>query len=139
MTALQVELTEEEYPTVWVATGAYRQFPGRDFHPLATCAFVAHQHLVVGLYGRFYTKKLSIAMPWPPACFLPSSKSIRQFDFVECLFRISYGYRRRSHFVKLITKGGTIMDFRQAGRYWMEYHLNNSKKKYGQGVQRNPR
>jgi hypothetical protein len=27
-----------------------RQFPGRDFHPLATCAFVAHQDIVV-LFG----------------------------------------------------------------------------------------
>jgi hypothetical protein len=36
------------YPTVWVATGMNRQFPERDLHPLATCAFVAHQYVVVG-------------------------------------------------------------------------------------------
>jgi hypothetical protein len=35
------------YPTVWVATGMNRQFPGRNFHPLASCAIVAHQHVVV--------------------------------------------------------------------------------------------
>jgi hypothetical protein len=26
-----------------------RQFPGRDLHPLVSCALVAHLHLVVGL------------------------------------------------------------------------------------------
>jgi hypothetical protein len=31
------------YPTARVATGMNRQFPGRDLHPLVTCAFVAHQ------------------------------------------------------------------------------------------------
>ena len=35
------------YPTVWVATGMNRQFPGRNFHPLASCALVAHQYIVV--------------------------------------------------------------------------------------------
>ncbi len=35
------------YPTAWVATGMNRQFPGRYFHPLVTCAFVAHQDIVV--------------------------------------------------------------------------------------------
>jgi hypothetical protein len=34
------------YPTVWVATGMNRQFPGRNFHPLASYA-LAHQYLVV--------------------------------------------------------------------------------------------
>jgi len=37
-------------PTVWVATGMNRQFPGRNSHPLASCALVAHQHFVVGFY-----------------------------------------------------------------------------------------
>jgi hypothetical protein len=27
-----------------------RQFPGRDLHPLVTCAFVAHQYVVVCLF-----------------------------------------------------------------------------------------
>jgi NAD(P)-dependent dehydrogenase (short-subunit alcohol dehydrogenase family) len=35
------------YPTVRVVTGMNCQFPGRNFHPLATCAFVAHQDIVV--------------------------------------------------------------------------------------------
>jgi len=30
------------------------------------------------------------------------------------------------------------MNFSQAGKYWMEYHRTNSKKKYGEGVQRHP-
>ena len=30
------------YPTVWVATGMNQQFPGRNSHPLAPCALVAH-------------------------------------------------------------------------------------------------
>ena len=34
-------------PTAWVATGMNRQFPGRNSHPLATCALVAHPYLVV--------------------------------------------------------------------------------------------
>ena len=34
------------YPTVWVATGMNRQFPGRDLHPLVSYAFVAHQYIV---------------------------------------------------------------------------------------------
>src|SRR5210317_1615528 len=33
-------------PTAWVATGMNRQFPGRDLHPLAPCALVAHQYIV---------------------------------------------------------------------------------------------
>ena len=32
-------------PTVWVTTGMNRQFPRRDFHPLASCDLVAHQYL----------------------------------------------------------------------------------------------
>ena len=43
------------YPTVWVATGMNRQFPGRNFHPLASCALVAHQHIVVALIFRAAT------------------------------------------------------------------------------------
>jgi hypothetical protein len=35
------------YPTVWVATGMNRQCPGRNFHPLVSCALVAHQYVVV--------------------------------------------------------------------------------------------
>ena len=35
------------YPTVWVATGMNRQFSGRNSHPLAPCALVAHQYIVV--------------------------------------------------------------------------------------------
>ena len=34
------------YPTVWVATGMNRQLPGRNFHPLVSCALVAHQYIV---------------------------------------------------------------------------------------------
>jgi len=34
--------------TAWVATGMYRQFPGRDFHPLVICTFVANQYIVGG-------------------------------------------------------------------------------------------
>ena len=40
-------------PTAWVATGMNRQFPGRNFHPLATCAFVAHQYVVVCPFNWF--------------------------------------------------------------------------------------
>jgi len=39
------------YPTVWVATGMNRQCPGRNFHPLASCALVAHQYVVVSVCG----------------------------------------------------------------------------------------
>ena len=42
-------------PTVWVATEVYRQFPGRDLHPLVICALVAHQHMVF-LYKRSLLK-----------------------------------------------------------------------------------
>lgn len=38
------------YPTVWVATGMNRQFPGRNFHPLVSYALVAHQYIGVGLF-----------------------------------------------------------------------------------------
>ncbi len=41
------------YPTVWVATGMNRQFPGRDLHPLVICAFVAHQHFGGGLFIHY--------------------------------------------------------------------------------------
>ena len=34
-------------PTVWVATRMNRQCPGRDFHPLASYALVAHQYIVM--------------------------------------------------------------------------------------------
>ena len=40
------------YPTVWVATGMNRQCPGRNFHPLASCALVAHQYVMVYFLGR---------------------------------------------------------------------------------------
>jgi hypothetical protein len=40
------------YPTVWVATGMNRQCPGRNFHPLASCALVAHQYIVVHYFKR---------------------------------------------------------------------------------------
>jgi hypothetical protein len=33
------------YLTAWGATGMNRQFPGRNFHPLVICTFVAHQHI----------------------------------------------------------------------------------------------
>jgi hypothetical protein len=32
---------------VLVANGMNRKFPERNFHPLASCNFVAHQHIVV--------------------------------------------------------------------------------------------
>ena len=35
----------------WVATGMYRQFPGRDFHPMVICALVAHQHIGVDQFS----------------------------------------------------------------------------------------
>ena len=37
-------------PTVWVATGINQQFPGRNFHPLVSCAIVAHQYLLCPPY-----------------------------------------------------------------------------------------
>ena len=40
------------YPAVRVATGMNRQFPGRDLHPLVTCAFVAHQYVAVCLFEQ---------------------------------------------------------------------------------------
>jgi len=39
-------------PTVWVATGMNRQFPWRDLHPLASCALVAHQYIVVAHWQK---------------------------------------------------------------------------------------
>ena len=50
------------YPAAWVATGMNRQFPGRDFHPLAICALVAHLCVVVVEFAILFQidrKKLS--------------------------------------------------------------------------------
>ena len=45
-------------PTAWVATGMNRQFPGRNSNPLATCALVAHQYLVVPVIKRVSEEKI---------------------------------------------------------------------------------
>ena len=54
------------YPTVWVATGMNRQFPGRDLHPLVTCALVAHQYIVVGNICKYYRYPLEKTQYHPP-------------------------------------------------------------------------
>ena len=43
------------YPAVWVATGMNRQCPGRNFHPLASCALVAHQYIVFSHFQAITT------------------------------------------------------------------------------------
>ena len=58
------------YPTVWVATGMNRQFPGRDLHPLVTCALVAHQYVVGGSkdgsqhYCRYPSENRPSSVSW---------------------------------------------------------------------------
>jgi len=37
-----------------------RQFPGRDLHPLASYALVAHQYLVVGQSGKYIEFEIDI-------------------------------------------------------------------------------
>jgi hypothetical protein len=61
------------YPTVWVATGMNRQFPGRDLHPLVTCALVAHQYLVVSLLNMkiaFAYQYLYMAYDYNGLCYI---------------------------------------------------------------------
>jgi len=49
-------------PTVWVAAGMNRQFPGRIFHPLASWTLVAHQYVVFGIFPQVAKIKIKISL-----------------------------------------------------------------------------